>query len=92
MSNNKQETIKPLAKFILAKADAAPTKTASGLYLPEDAGEKSTTATVAAVGPEAKSVKVGEKIIYEEYSGTKIKHYDEDYILVPEDKILAVVS
>ena len=92
MSQKEAVKIKPLAKLVLAKIDAAPTKTPGGLYLPEEAAEKPKTATVAAVGPEVKGVKAGEKIIYESYSGTEIKHQGEDYVLVAEDKILAIVG
>ncbi len=91
MVKENRETIKPLAKLILAKIDAAPTKTPGGLYLPEDTAEKPKTATVVAVGPQVKEVKTGEKIIYESYSGTEVKHYNEEYILVPEDKVLATI-
>ena len=91
MNKESKEIIKPLAKLILAKVDAAPTTTPSGLYLPEEAAEKPTTATVVAVGPEVKGVKVKDRIFYEEYSGTKVKHLDKEYILVPEDKVLAIV-
>lgn len=92
MNKDSKQIIKPLAKLILAKIDAAPTKTASGLYLPESATEKPKTATVTAVGPQVKEVKVKDKIIYESYAGTEIKHYSEDYILVTEEKVLAIVS
>ena len=84
--------IKPIANFVLATADEAETKTASGLYLPENAREKPKTATVVAVGPEVKKIKADERIIYESYSGTDIKHQGQDYVLVAEDKILATVG
>lgn len=84
--------IKPIASFVLAEADQAEAKTASGLYLPENAQEKPKTATVAAVGPEVKKIKAGDRIIYESYSGTDIKYQGTEYVLVAEDKVLATVG
>ena len=55
--------LKPLADFVVAQAEEAETKTASGLYLPEKAAEKPKTAKVVAVGKEAKQVKVGDRIV-----------------------------
>ena len=92
MNKENKETIKPLAKLILAKIDLAPTTTPSGLYLPKDAAEKPKTATVTAVGSQVKDVKVKDRIIYESYSGTEVKHYGEEYVLVPEDKVLATIA
>ena len=92
MNQKSKVNIKPLDKLVLATIDSAPTTTASGLYLPESATEKPKTATVVAVGSGVKNVKVGEKIIYESYAGTDIKHQDQDYVLVNEEKILAIVT
>lgn len=85
-------SITPLANLVLATIDKADTKTASGIYLPENAQEKPKTATVESVGPMVVGVKTGEKIIYESFSGTELKHDGSDYVLVREDKVLAVVS
>lgn len=84
--------IKPISNLVLATADKAEAKTASGLYLTEDAREKPRTATVVAVGPEVKKVKAGDQIIYESYSGTEVKYQGEDYVLVAEDKVLATIG
>ena len=87
-----QATIKPLADLVLAVLDKAETKTASGLYLPENAQEKPKTATVEAVGSDVKVVKKADRIIYESFSGTEVKHAGVEYILVKEEKILATVK
>lgn len=85
-------TITPLADLVLATSDEAETKTASGLYLPEQAQEKPKTATVEAVGPNVKGIKKGDRIIYRGYSTTDVKHNDTDYILVKEEDVLATVK
>ena len=84
--------IQPLADYVVAQADEAATKTASGLYLPDTATEKPKTAKIVAVGKEAKQVKVGERIIYKSYSTTEVKHDGVEYILVKEEDILATVK
>jgi len=88
MSSN----IQPLADYVVAQAEEAETKTASGLYLPDNAKEKPKTAKVVAVGKEAKQVKVGDRIIYKSYSTTDVKVGSEDYILVKEEDVLATVK
>ena len=84
--------IQPLADYVVAQAEEAASKTASGLYLPENAKEKPKTAKVVAVGPDTKQVKVGDRIIYKSYSTTDVKVGSEDYMLVKEEDILATVK
>lgn len=93
--------IQPLSDYVVAQAEKAAAKTASGLYLPDNAQEKPKTAKVVAVGPGKvgddnerikMTVKVGDRIIYKSYSTTDVKHDGEDYILVREDDILATVK
>lgn len=84
--------IEPLADYVVAQHEEAPNKTASGLYLPEQAQEKPKLAKVLSIGKEVKRVKVGDKIIYKSYSTTEVKLDRDDYILVKDEDILAVVK
>lgn len=93
--------IQPLADYVVAQAEEAASKTASGLYLPENAKEKPKTAVVIAVGPGKigddneripMTVKVGDRIIYKSYSTTDVKVGSEEYMLVKEEDILATVK
>ncbi len=84
--------IQPLADFVVAQAEEAATKTASGLYLPDNAKEKPQTAKVVAVGKGATQIKVGDRIIYKSYSTTDVKVAGNDYILVKEEDVLATVK
>lgn len=84
--------INPLADYIVAQAEAAETKTASGLYIPGGAQEKPKVAKVVAVGKQVSQVKVGDRIIYKSYSTTDVKVESEDYILVKEEDVLATVK
>lgn len=84
--------IKPLADRIVAVREEAKTQTASGIYLPDNAKEKSVMAEVRAVGSDVKNVKVGDKIIYKEYSTTELKIDATEYLIVKEEDILATVG
>ena len=85
-------SLQPLGDYIVATAEEAQTKTASGIYLPETAAEKPKTAKVVAIGPDAKQVKVGDRIIYKTYSTTEIKVEGTEYILVKEEDVIATVK
>lgn len=75
-------------------------KTKSGIILPDSAKEKPQEALVVAVGPGTEvdgkktkmQVKEGDKVIYSKYSGTEVKYDDEEYIIVNQDDIIAVVE
>lgn len=83
--------IKPLADRVVAVREVAMAKTASGIYLPDNAKEKPVMAKVEAVGPDVKNVKAGDKIIYKEYSTTELKIDGAEYLIVKEEDILATV-
>ncbi|MCC7429938.1 co-chaperone GroES [bacterium] len=91
--------IKPLADRVLVKPIEAAEKTKGGLYLPDTAKEKPQEGEVMAVGagkyddgqlikPE---VKVGDKVLYGKYSGTEVKVEGQDYLIIRESDILAIV-
>lgn len=84
--------IKPLGDRVVAVREAAQEKTASGLYLPDNAKEKPVLAKIVAVGESVKAVKSGEKILYKEYSTTEIKIDGTEYLIVKEEDILGTVS
>ena len=71
-------------------------KTASGILLTSSAKEKPQVAEVVAVGPGTEDVKmevsVGQKVIYSKYAGTEVKLEDEEFIIVKQNDILAVVE
>jgi chaperonin GroES len=83
--------INPLGDRVVATREEVATKTASGLYLPDNAKEKPVVAIIAAVGPEVKHVKTGDRIIYKEYSTTELKLDGTEYLLVKEEDILATL-
>ena len=84
--------VKPLKDRIVAVKEEPQTKTASGLYLPEAAKEKPAEAKVVAVGKDVAEVKVGDKIVYKDYSHTTVKVGADEYIIVSEEDVLATVA
>ena len=90
----------PLGDRVVLKELKAEETTKSGIVLPGQAQEKPQQAEVIAVGPgkvedgnEVKmEVAVGDQVIYSKYAGTNVKLEDEEYIIVKQDDILAVVK
>ena len=88
--------IKPLADRVLVKNDKAETKTSGGIIIPEAAQEKTQTATVIAIGPGTDdnkiTVKPGDRIMYDKYSGTQVKIDGEDHLILKMNDIIAVIE
>lgn len=93
--------ITPLFDNVLVKPVKAETSTASGIVLPESAKEKPQVAEVVAVGPGLVDVngkvipmvvKVGQKVMYSKWGGNEIKVGNEEWKLVKQTDILAIVS
>ena len=77
---------------MVATREEAATKTAAGLYLPDNAKEKSQVAKVVAVGKDVKEIKDGDRIIVREYSTTDVKVEGIEYLIAKEEDILAIVA
>jgi chaperonin GroES len=86
--------IKPLGENVLLKLVSEETKTQSGLYLPDTASkEESDEGIVKAIGESKKiQVKVGEKVIFSTYGGKKIKKDKDEYLLIKNEDILAIIE
>ena len=92
--------IKPLGDRVVIKKLEAETTTKSGIVLSGSAKEKPQEAEVMAVGPGAihegkridMEVKVGDKVLYSKYAGTEVKFEGEEYTILRQDDILAIVE
>mgnify|MGYP005763800049 FL=1 len=92
--------IKPLADRVLIKMKESEETTKSGIILSSGSKEKPQIAEVLAVGPggevDGKEVKMyikkGDNVIVNKYAGTEVKYEGEDYIIVRQSDILAVVE
>lgn len=94
-------TLKPLGDRVLVKILEKEEKTAGGIFLPDTAKEKSQVGEVVAVGAGARNdkgdrvapdVQAGNKVMYSKYAGTELKIDGQDYLLLTERDILAVVE
>lgn len=93
-------TIKPLADKVVVKKLQAEETTKSGIILSSGAQQKPQIAEIIAVGPGGivdgneimMEVKVGEKVIIRDYAGTNVKLDGEEYIIVRQDDIAAIVE
>ncbi len=92
--------VKPLEDRIILKPMEAEEKTAGGIIIPDNAKEKPQKGEVIAVGPGKVtdkgqkievSLKKGDKVLYGKYSGTEVTIDGEDYLIVRETDILAII-
>ena len=87
--------IKPLADRVVVKPAEAEQKTKSGIIIPDTAKEKPQRGEVVAAGTRKKdeptTVKVGDMVLYGKYSGTEINIEGNDYLIMKESDILAIV-
>ena len=90
----------PLGDRVVLKQLAAEETTKSGIVIPGQSKEKPQQAEVVAVGPGgtvdgkevSMNVSVGQKVIYSKYAGTTVELDEEEYIIVKQDDILAIVE
>jgi chaperonin GroES len=92
--------MKPLADRVVVKPSPAEEKTKGGIILPDTAKEKPVMGEVVAVGPGkvaddgkkiAPEVKVGDKVLYGKYSGTEVTIDGDEYLIMREADIFAIV-
>ena len=93
--------VRPLGEKVLIKRDEAEGKTSGGIVLPDTAKEKPKEGKVIAIGDgrilksgaRAKvQVKKGDRVLFSSYGGTEVRIDGEDYLLMSEDDILAVIE
>ena len=83
----------PLNDRVLVKVAQAEEKTASGIFIPQTAQEKTQIAEVVAVGDsEDIKVKAGQKILHDKYAGTNVKADGVEYLILTAADILAVIE
>jgi chaperonin GroES len=92
--------LNPLADRVVVKPAEAEEKTKGGIILPDTAKEKPVEGTVVAAGPGKSSdsgelikmtVKVGDKVLYGKYSGTEVTIDGEEYLIMRESDIFAII-
>ena len=88
--------VKPLADRVIIEPSAAEETTSGGIIIPDTAKEKPKKGKVVAAGSgkkdEAVTVKVGETVLYGQYSGTEVNIDGSDYLIMRESDIFAIVK
>ncbi|MDF1798442.1 MAG: co-chaperone GroES [Planctomycetota bacterium] len=101
MATKTKVNIRPLGDRVLVQRLEAEEKTAGGILLPESAKEKPKEGVIVAVGEgklnddgkrAALNVKKGERVLFSSYAGTEVKYQGEDYLIMAENDILAVIG
>ena len=101
MGKNAASRIQPLADRVVVKALEETEQMRGGLYIPDTAKEKPSQGEVVAVGPGKISddgkrldmdVKVGDKVLYGKYSGTDVTLDGEEFLILRESDVLAVIK
>jgi chaperonin GroES len=101
MAKKAVSKIQPLADRVVVKALDDSEQMRGGLYIPDTAKEKPSQGEVVAVGPGKLSdegtriemdVKVGDRVLYGKYSGTDVTHDGDEYLILRESDILAVIN
>ena len=95
MSATKTKTVvkfKPLKERVFVSYCGELEKTSGGLFIPDAAKEKPQRGTVEAIGSEVKSVQVGDAVLFDKYSGSKITLDGDEYLILKEEDILGIVA
>ena len=101
MAKANKTNIKPLSDNVLIRPIGAETKTASGILLPDNAREKPQMGLVMAIGTGSindqgklipVNVKVGQKVMYKKWGGDEVKVKGEEWMIVKQNDILAIVN
>jgi len=102
MAKTANQEIKPLFSNVLIRPMDAEEKTASGIILPDSVKEKPTVGSVMAIGPgevddgqivkNSMHVKVGDKVMYKKWGGNEVKVENEEWTIVEQKDILAILN
>jgi chaperonin GroES len=67
-------------------------RTAGGIYVPDSAKEKPQRGSVQAVGKDVKNLKVGDQVLFDKYSGSKLRIDDEECLILKEEDVLGIFT
>ena len=83
---------KPLKDRVFVSYAEEVEKTQGGLYIPDAAKEKPQKGKVEEIGDDVKSLKKGDTILFDKYSGSKINIDNADYLIIKEEDVLGILS
>ena len=88
----KKVSFRPLKERVFVSYSEEQERTSGGLYIPDAAKEKPQKGRIEAIGAEVKTVKVGDEVLFDKYSGSKISFEGTDYLILKEEDILGVLE
>jgi len=83
---------KPLNERVFVSYVEELERTAGGLYIPDAAKEKPQRGKIEAIGSDVKNVKVGETVLFDKYSGSKVSIDSQEYLILKEEDILGIIE
>ena len=84
--------VMPLGDRVFVTYTEEMDRTAGGIYVPDSAKEKPQRGIVRAVGKDVKNLKVGEQILFDKYSGSKLRIDDEECLIIKEEDVLGIFT
>ncbi len=99
-TKSKLKMMQPLGDRVVIRSLEETEQMRGGLYIPDTAKEKPQQGEIVAVGPGRyekgervpMELKVGQKVLYGKYSGTEVRFDDEEYLIIKESDVLAVIG
>jgi len=82
----------PLADRVFVTYTEEMDRTAGGIYVPDSAKEKPQRGIVRAVGKDVKNLKAGDQILFDKYSGSKLRIDDEECLIIKEEDVLGIFT
>ncbi|GKS57756.1 10 kDa chaperonin [Nitrospira sp.] len=87
-SGSAYKNFQPLGDRVFVTFTEEMEKTTGGIYVPDTAKEKPQRGTIRATGDKVEKLKVGDQVLFDKYSGTKLKIDDEDCLILKEEDVL----
>jgi chaperonin GroES len=86
------KNFQPLGDRVFVTYTEEMERTSGGIYVPDTAKEKPQRGTVQAIGKKVENVKVGDQVLFDKYSGSKLRIEDEDCLILKEEDILGIFT
>jgi chaperonin GroES len=91
-STSAAKGFQPLGDRVFVTYTEEMERTAGGIYVPDSAKEKPQRGSVQAVGKDVKNLKVGDQVLFDKYSGSKLRIDDEECLILKEEDVLGVFT
>ena len=86
------KNFQPLGDRVFVTYTEEMERTSGGIYVPDTANEKPQRGTVQAIGKKVENVKIGDQVLFDKYSGSKLRIDDEECLILKEEDILGIFT